>query len=96
MAPYRHRILITFRFGRAYRFRITGRMCLYPLLALGLPLSYCLSIGPVAWLVQTYDLNSDPAVIEILGYYYMPLVWCMGYSETFTSVMQWYQMLWVS
>ncbi|OYW18087.1 MAG: hypothetical protein B7Z55_11310 [Planctomycetales bacterium 12-60-4] len=95
MPRNRHWILITFRFGRAWRVRMTGRMLLVPLLVLGLPVSYCLSVGPVVWVLHTYGLESHPAV-EYLAYYYLPLIWCAEHSEVFEAVMVWYQELWVS
>ncbi len=90
-----HWILISFRFGRSYRFRLTGSMCLIPLLVIGMPLGYALSIGPETRFLYATGLHSNSYVQRWHYLFYWPLHMSMESNESLDAFVSSYQHFWL-
>jgi hypothetical protein len=60
--------------------------------ALSLPVLYVLSIGPAYWFVVRFKLQSH---VELLYYFYFPMLWAANQSDQVMSVIQWYLHMWI-
>ncbi|MDX1965785.1 MAG: hypothetical protein SFV23_01325 [Planctomycetaceae bacterium] len=94
MERSRYWIVMSVRFGRTGRVRVTDRMLAVPLAGIALLASYVLTTGPLVWALDTCGLDRYPFLVSVAEVAYFPIIWFQEHCDTFDDWLQWYMAFW--